>query len=616
MGLFNRKSTPIKESTTLNESSKKLQLDVSALLNLPYYSSVQRLQNLGNANGQYGITNEVKKSMLKDPLISRVINMWISDTLSKDALTHEIYMVNIVSTDTETDTKIKDAEINEINEAIKYLRENSNLDKILPEILYNIIVWGSSTAKLGFVDSYEDTKIKLFESNKKKLLTETETWDKESVTKLLEAPNYDDYTLDDTSKKKKKITRLSGRYFIEMLPKRIVPLTHKGITILYLDLDNTTKVLNPKNITSFINTRGNTKTISIKSAADDITGDIYEMPIGESFIDNAVTPWSMLNSVEDCTMLALMTRSAIYRLFSIDVGAMSTEETEKLLQEFKTRLTSRETINVREQYYSSAATQLPLGDSIIVPTRNGVGTISLQTVGNDLKLDTDGPLSYFRQQLLAALGVPEGLIYGDTGNGGLINTSATKMDIRYLRTIQQFTYILSEGLKELFKDYLKMIGVDLSKLTIDVVFAQINNEQDIERIEYEQSKQEALTRVIDSLSALGITFEGGAYTETRNLLITRYLDGELLDTIKRDEENGDNQQEPEPEGNDKPERHGGLGPIGSGPEINIDNNIGPEETEPEEGTEEGTGEDEIMSLDNGTEEEPTNNEPVNLPPYS
>ena len=39
-------------------------------------------------------------------------------------------------------------------------------------------------------------------------------------------------------------------------------------------------------ITSFINTRGNTKTISIKSAADDITGDIYEMPIGESFIDN------------------------------------------------------------------------------------------------------------------------------------------------------------------------------------------------------------------------------------------------------------------------------------------------------------------------------------------
>ena len=41
----------------------------------------------------------------------------------------------------------------------------------------------------------------------------------------------------------------------------------------FLDLDNTTKVLNPKNITSFINTRGGTKTISIKGEADDITGD-------------------------------------------------------------------------------------------------------------------------------------------------------------------------------------------------------------------------------------------------------------------------------------------------------------------------------------------------------
>lgn len=614
MGLFDRKRTPIQESTKLNESSRKLQLDVSSLLNLPYYSSVQRLQN-GKVAGS--ITNEVKKSMLKDPLISRVINMWISDTLSKDVLTHEVYTVAIEDTDKDKEQKTKDAETNELQEAIQYLRENSNLDKILPQILYNIIVYGRSSIKLGFVDSYEDTKIKLFESNKKKLMTETEKWKDEDKQKLLEAPNYDDYLLDDTSKKKKKITRLSGRYFFELLPVRVVPLEHKGITILYMDLDNTTKVLNPKNITSFINTRGNTKTIAIKNEPDDVLSDVYEMQLGESFIDNSVTPWSMLNGVEDCTMLALMTRSAIYRLFSIDVGAMSTEETEKLLQEFKTRLTSRETINVRESYYSSAQTQLPLGDSIIVPTRNGVGTVNLQTVGNDLKLDTDGPLKYFRQQLLAALGVPEGLVYGDTGNGGLINTSATKQDIRYLRTIQQFTYILTEGLEEVFKDYFKMIGADTSTIKVTVNFAQINNEQDIERIEYEQSKQEALTRVIDSLSSLGITFDGGNYKETRNLLVLRYLDNELLDKIKQDEENGSG-EEKAPEGEkDRPSHGGGGMPLSSGPEINIDNEM-PEEPE-EEGNEEGvedTGEDEIIPLDDNPEEAPGSETPANRPPRS
>lgn len=614
MGLFTRKQTPIKESVKLNETSRKTQLDVSSLLNLPYYSSVQKLQS---SRVTTTITSEVKKSMLKDPIISRVINMWISDTLSKDVLTHQVYTVAIEDTDKDKEQKIKDQETNELQEAITYLKENSNLDALLPQILYNIIVYGRSSIKLGFVDSYEDTKIKLFESNKKKLLTETEKWADDKKEKLLEAPNYDDYLLDDTSKKKKKIGRLSGRYFFELLPTRVVPLEHKGITILYMDLDNTTKVLNPKNITSFINTRGNTKTIAIKNEPDDVLSDVYEMQLGESFIDNAVTPWSMLNGVEDCTMLALMTRSAIYRLFSIDVGAMSVEDTEKLLQEFKNRLTSRETINVRENYYSSAQTQLPLGDSIIVPTRNGVGTVNLQTVGNDLKLDTDGPLKYFRQQLLSALGVPEGLIYGDTGNGGLINTSATKQDIRYLRTIQQFTYILSEGLELIFKDYFKMIGADTSNIKITVNFAQINNEQDIERIEYEQSKQEALTRVIESLSSLGINFDGGNYKETRNLLILRYLDNELLDKIKQDEENGSGKEEA-PEGEkDKPSHLGGGMPSSSGPEINIDNNIEPEEgPEGEEAEPTENGEDEIIPLDDNPEESPGSQTPENRPPFS
>lgn len=617
MALFNfgKDKKTINEAQTLNETSRKAQLDVSTILNLPYYSSIQKVQGMGTASGQYNITDEVKKAMLRDPIISRIINMWISDTLSKDVLTHEIYLVDIAK----EDETVTDDAINQLNDAINYLRENSNLDEILPTILYNIIVWGSTSAKLGFIDGYEDTNIKLFETNKKKLLSETEKWSDEDKKKLLEAPNYDDYLLDDPEAKtrKKKIARLSGRYFIEMLPKRIVPLNHKGITILYLDLDNTTKVLNPKNITSFINKRGGTKTISLKANSDDIVSDIYEMPIGESFIDNAVTPWSMLNSVEDCTMLALMTRSAIYRLFQIDVGAMSAQETEKLIQEFKTRLTARETINVREQYYSSAATQLPLGDSIIVPTRNGVGTINLQTVGNDLKLDTDGPLKYFREQLLSALGVPEGLLYGDTGNGGLINTSATKQDIRYLRTIQQFTYILSEGLVSIFKDYLKMIGTDISKISINVNFAQINNEQDVERIEYEQNKQDALQRVIDSLSSLGITFDGGSYKGTRDLLISRYLDSEILDKIKEDEKNGNGAKEDIGE-DEKPEKSGPSGPVGGPP---ITNNIdlgGTEDTGeevPEEGAED-TGNDEIIPLDDNPEEAPGSETPENRPPFS
>jgi hypothetical protein len=295
-----------------------------------------------------------------------------------------------------------------------------------------------------------------------------------------------------------------------------------------------------------------------------------------------------MNTTEDCTLLALMTRSAIYRVFQIDVGAMSTKETEKFIQEFKKRITTRETIDVRGQHYSSAQTQVPLGDSIIVPTRNGVGTMNIQAVGGDLDIKTETPLEYFREQLLASLGVPKALVYGDE-SGALINTSATRSDIRYLRTVQQFTRIMSKGLEAIFKDYLSMLGVNLKKISLKVKFSQINSEEALQRIEYEQTKQEALDRAITSLSNLGITFENGAYKNTRDELIKRFIDAEILEFITKDEEEMAQNPPTDPnpfdntgEGNDTEDS--GLEPLPSGSELAsepIDVNISNEESNPE-----------------------------------
>lgn len=521
-----------KQKQQLQESSNKQQLDLSDLMNLPYYHFAQQITTLRNYTTTSGIQSTIKEAMLKDPIISMIINMWISDTLLKDILTQKIFEVAIEK----NKDNITDEQITQLNDCIDYLIENSNLDECLTQILYQIITDGIVSVKLGFIDSFEDTKIKLFESNKKRVLNESSTWDEDRKTKLLEAPSYDDYEdmYSNTKVFNKKIKRLVGRFYFEMLPSKLVPLKHKGITILYLDLNNTQKVLNPKNITTFVNVRGGVKRLVLKDNPEDIVSSVYEIPLGKSFIENAVTPWSMMNTTEDCTLLALMTRSAIYRLFQIDVGSLSTKETEKLIHDFKARITSRETIDVRAQHYSSAQTQLPLGDSIIIPTRNGIGTISLQSVGGDLDIRTEEPMNYFREQLLASLGVPKALVYGDE-SGALINTSATRSDIRYLRTIQQFTSILSLGLEDIFKDYLTMLGVDLSKIKLKVKFSQINSEEALQRIEYEQTKQEALDRAITSLNNLGITFDNGAYSKTRDELITRFLDKELLDIIKQDE---------------------------------------------------------------------------------
>ena len=527
-----------------------------------------------------------------------IINMWISDALHKDVLTHEIFTVDVAKLEDDID----DDTINRLNDSIDYLLINSNILDILPQVLYRIITDGVVSVRFGFVDKYEDTKVKLFESSGHKLfesdggkvLSEADEHYfsdfgddvKSSLDNSTSEYTYSNLSVDKMSKLKK--SKLVGRYFFEVLPSSLVPFTNKGITVFYLDLDNTVKILNPRNITTFINSRGNTKTISVKANPDDIVSTQYEIPLGQSFIDKAVTPWSMLNTVEDCTLLALLTRSSIYRLFQIDVGAMSTKETDNLILEFKKRLTTRETVDVRKDYYSSAQTQIPLGDSIIVPTRNGVGAINVQAIGGDMDIKTQEPLDYFREQLLGSLGVPKTLIYGDE-SGQLINTSAARQDVRYLRTIQQFTSILSQGIEDIILQYLDLLGVDHTKVDIHVVFAEINNQDALDRIEFEQAKQDALDRAITSLNNLGISFEDGKYSGVRNLLVTRYLDAELLDKITEDEGKDMQNLVPSDEEPSQDEEGGEHKSLPSGTDFNnpIDVNLngGPEDTGTEAGEE-------------------------------
>lgn len=589
MAIWNRNKNKLNEGQKLQEASKLSQMDLIRLMGQPYYQFAAQVTSIRQNNN---LTSVVKEAMLKDPIISRIINMWISDTLSRDIISDKIFDVVITNNHSKKEEKEINKIIDDAKSAIDYLLENSNIEDSLDKILYRIIVDGITSVKLGFVDLYEDTKIKLFESNKRKAnkLLETETFtDENKRNALLEATTYDDYVNDTMSydmKTRIRSTRAIGRYYLEVLPQKIVPLKHKGITVLYLDLNNSLKVLNPRNITTFVNTRGGNKILSIKENPDDIESTVYDLPMGMSFIDQAVTPWSMYNTVQDCTLLAMLTRSAIYRLFQVEVQALDTKETETLLQEFKKRITSRETIDVRAEHYSSAQTQIPLGDSLIVPTRNGIGNVSVESIGGDLDVRTEEPLNFFREELLASLGVSKDLLYGSEG-GALVNTSATRSDIRYLRTIQQFTSILSLGLEDIFKDYLVMIGTDLSDITVKVIFKQLNSEEALQKMEYEQTKQDSLNKVIESLGNLGIEFSDGRYTNLRDELIKRYLDDTILDLIHQDEKNQPQEPQFTPEEEGGEDEGGDINisaptsnfDFGEDNEIPSDEEMNPEDTE-------------------------------------
>lgn len=205
---------------------------------------------------------------------------------------------------------------------------------------------------------------------------------------------------------------MHGRWYIQTLGHgtNIYQLKSKQKTIAYIDRDEQNKFIEPDRIVMFSNNTGRHKVnFEVGQYLESIDKkDIYSLERGESFLENAMVAWQVLNALEDILLLTRMTRAQIYKIFQVEVGRKDTEETKKILTDLKARIKEDESIDVRARIYNSSLSGVPLGDSIFIPTRSGVGVIDVKTVGGDASnaLSEAIDLPYFRDKLFSGLRIP------------------------------------------------------------------------------------------------------------------------------------------------------------------------------------------------------------------
>ena len=188
-------------------------------------------------------------------------------------------------------------------------------------------------------------------------------------------------------------------------------------------------------------------------------------------------------------------------------------------------------------------------------------------------------------------------------HGGLGNTSLTRMDIRYGRTVKRLQSILAEGLKDLCDLYLKMTrpeNVYQELPAFKVVFTSINTSEDAERIESKQVQMETLDKILETLKNMGIDLSTGTYEETRNSLIKEWFGSDILDLIEKDEKN-------QPINPNPPADEGDSGDDFSSTPVDVQDTSGgtPPSDLMDFGNEEGTEEDntgDVGTEENNTEE--------------
>lgn len=583
MALFRRNK---KES--LNEASSGLAQNYE-IAGVESYNFIRGLRLI--ASDTYN-TDYLLDRMMDDAIISAAVDMYIDDTLQVDPQKKEIFWVDVDNTDDNLEKDLAKGLTDELN---RFLKSDLRMDKELREILRKVIVYGQCPVRLDFIDKLEDDRLALINKNKPTFESiATPLFDKilnkdnkaEDTTKafselkedVIGSLDFDKMTNLETRKhiisylneainkksNKKRLTEsellnedvlskenkedirrlLRGRWYTESISSgtNIWELTAKGKTIAYLDVRKPNFFINPKNIVNFSNQTGKYAiNFEVGPYNDSVSNkDFFKLRRGQSYLDNSIVAWQILAALEDILILTRMTRSTLYRIFSVEVGGKGDTETKKILNDLKNRIKSDETINVKDKIYNSEMRQVPLGDSIFIPTRNGIGNIDIKVVGGDINLKDAIDLDYFKDKLFASLRIPKAFLGFSEDSGGLINTSLTRMDIRYARTIKGIQNIAAEGLKDLCLKYLEFTRPEsvLRELPdFKIVFTSINTEEDNQRCETRQTQMDTLGKMLETFEGLGINV--AETKDLRNELIKEWIGSDYLDIINEAEENGE-----------------------------------------------------------------------------
>lgn len=589
MGIFNRKSRAILDN--LKESSGGAgNVHNYEVGGLEAYNFVRGLRLI--ASDTYN-NDYLLDRMMDDAIISAAVDMYIDDALQVDPQKKEIFWVEVDNTDDKYEEKLAKGLSSELN---RFLKSDLRMDSELRTVARRYIQYGTCICRLDFIDRLEDDRLALIDKNKKVFDSVDEDTKQsrlietvssvfnskssnatEALTNLKVDHNteYEDVSFTEIKEKilesvyrnknnalnesttvskdllkedllnDKDIKRLiKGRWSTEIIGQgtNIWELVAKGKTIAYMDVRKPNFLLDPDILVSFSNNTGKYQ-VNFEVGPyneSDAKKEYYTLRRGESYLDNARIAWQVLSALEDILMLTRMTRSMLYRIFSVEVGNKGDAETTRILNQLKNRIKFDETINVKEKVYNSDVRQIPLADSIFIPTRNGIGAIDIKTVGGDVNLRDAVDLDYFKDKLFAALRIPKAFLgFSDEGTGGMINTSLTRMDIRYARTIRGIQNVLAAGLKDLCLKYLKLTRPEstLEELPdFKIVFTSINTEEDSQRNETKKVQIETLDKLLETFENMQVSVAD--IPELRNALIKEYIGSDYLEIIKEAEKNG------------------------------------------------------------------------------
>ncbi|AMM44826.1 portal vertex protein of head [Bacillus phage SP-15] len=258
----------------------------------------------------------------------------------------------------------------------------------------------------------------------------------------------------------------------------------------------------------------------------------YKVARGVSILEPLRSSYRILRLLEDSLIVARLSRSAMIRMFSVEVGTAPPKKAREMVNKLKKLLDSQEQVDVQSGEFASKKSPGPIDDPLIIPTRNGKGSVSYQNIGGDVDVRSITDIDYFRNKMFAGLKVPKAFLgFEEFLPGGMGQSPLTKLDVRYARTVKRVQNAVRDGIKKLLNLYLIDQGRDGQVNQFEVHMTEPSSSEEADRM-VDMSNRIALAdsmmRLLDTETTKGM-FDNYKLVSTILKEVLKYE--ELQDTL-------------------------------------------------------------------------------------
>lgn len=199
------------------------------------------------------------------------------------------------------------------------------------------------------------------------------------------------------------------------------------------------------------------ETFSFKAREHDTNIDktyTYKVRRGKSMLHDIYAVEREIQLLENALLLNRISKSAITRLVQMEVGDMPKPQVRNLTRRLKTNLEAKLSVSTDEKSMKNYLASSGIDNLIVSPTRNGKGSISIETISADPDTRSILDLDYFNDKRFGGLRIPKAFLgYDETLSANSGGTLA-QLDARYGRSVKRLQTCVVSGITDLVNLFL------------------------------------------------------------------------------------------------------------------------------------------------------------------